>query len=69
MGQSTPGSLRQTASTWGNSALYKFAWWIGCAPPGLLSVASQAGFTPATSAPAHPASKLENCDKAKHLNH
>lgn len=38
-------------------------------PSGLSSVASQAGFTPATSDLAHPASKLENCDKAKHLNH
>lgn len=53
----------------GESALYKSARRTGSAPPGLFPAASQAGFTPATSAPAHPASKLENCDKAKHLNH
>lgn len=62
-------TLKQTASTWMNSALYKFDWWIGCVPFGLLSVASRAGFTPATPAQTYPASKLENCDKAKHFNH
>lgn len=49
-------------------ALYKSACWIDCALLGPFFIASQAGFTPATSFQAYSASKLENCDKAKHLN-